>query len=541
MHRSSKYKGKGKKKNLKKRGVDVYALLGLQYERWMASADQIKNAYRRSALLHHPDKQGIDSSDEAAKQAAEEKFKAIQEAYETLSDASRRREFDSLDDFDDSLPGVLSDGADFYMIFGSAFARNARWASKKPVPELGNDQTPYRDVDKFYDYWYGFKSWREFPHPDEEDVEGAECREHRRLIERHNNKLREQGRRAEAKRLRELVESAARQDPRLARRRAEEKAAKEARRLAKENERLARVRAEEEEKAAEAAAAAKEAEEQAQRKREAAAGRKALKNERSLLRKLVAANEALQSCAGEGGAEKLSTTLSLEELRALNKELRDKEAPEEARVRALNERMGGLRLEAEREEAARAAAVAAAEKAAAERAQREGAARQASLASWSDEEVRLLQKALEKWPPGTIKRWNVIQGYLQTRTAEEITVMVKHGLKARAAALVSDGYEVAAKRQGNTIIQSEATDRLASFTDVQIPREEDNNSSTDQQLNGTTWTPEAELALIKALKVVKKDAEDRWGAVADLVPGKTKAQCFLRFKEMKAAHKSKPN
>ena len=39
------------------------------------------------------------------------------------------------------------------------------------------------------------RSWREFPHPDEEDVEGAESREHRRWIERQNSKLREKGER----------------------------------------------------------------------------------------------------------------------------------------------------------------------------------------------------------------------------------------------------------------------------------------------------------------------------------------------------------
>ncbi len=35
------------------------------------------------------------------------------------------------------------------------------------------------------------RSWREFPHPDEEDIEGAEGRDHRRWIERNNSKLRE--------------------------------------------------------------------------------------------------------------------------------------------------------------------------------------------------------------------------------------------------------------------------------------------------------------------------------------------------------------
>ena len=42
----------------------------------------------------------------------------------------------------------------------------------------------------------------------------------------------------------------------------------------------------------------------------------------------------------------------------------------------------------------------------------------------------------------------------------------------------------------------------------------------------------------KALKAVSKDVEDRWGQVAALVPGKTKAQCFKRFKELKEAHKA---
>ena len=33
-----------------------------------------------------------------------------------------------------------------------------------------------------YDFWFGFRSWREFPHEDEEETEQAECREEKRYI-----------------------------------------------------------------------------------------------------------------------------------------------------------------------------------------------------------------------------------------------------------------------------------------------------------------------------------------------------------------------
>ena len=42
----------------------------------------------------------------------------------------------------------------------------------------------------------------------------------------------------------------------------------------------------------------------------------------------------------------------------------------------------------------------------------------------------MLRKALDKFPPGTGKRWEVVQGYERTRTVEVILDIVKHGLKA---------------------------------------------------------------------------------------------------------------
>ena len=55
------------------------------------------------------------------------------------------------------------------------------------------------------------------------------------------------------------------------------------------------------------------------------------------------------------------------------------------------------------------------------------------------------------------------------------------------------------------------------------------NSAPDD----SCWTKDQELALVKALKAIGKDVSDRWGQIAEHVPGKTKAECFRRFKELR--------
>ena len=57
-----------------------------------ASATDIKKAYRKLALKWHPDKNPRN------KEQAEEKFKAIAEAYGVLSDPDERKKYDSRDD-----------------------------------------------------------------------------------------------------------------------------------------------------------------------------------------------------------------------------------------------------------------------------------------------------------------------------------------------------------------------------------------------------------------------------------------------------------
>jgi molecular chaperone DnaJ len=87
---------------------DYYEVLGVARN---ASEDELKKAYRRLAMKHHPDRNPGDASAEAA-------FKEAKEAYEVLTDANKRRAYDA--------HGHAAFGDIFGNIFGGGGAAGAR-------------------------------------------------------------------------------------------------------------------------------------------------------------------------------------------------------------------------------------------------------------------------------------------------------------------------------------------------------------------------------------------------------------------------------
>lgn len=100
-------------------GKDYYAVLGVDKK---ASEEEIKKKFRKLARKYHPDM----NPDNAA---AEKKFKEISEAYEVLSDAKKRKEYDAYGEtFQQpgggfhSHPGAGSYGSDLNDLFGGRTA-----------------------------------------------------------------------------------------------------------------------------------------------------------------------------------------------------------------------------------------------------------------------------------------------------------------------------------------------------------------------------------------------------------------------------------
>ncbi|MDQ3100689.1 MAG: molecular chaperone DnaJ [Bacteroidota bacterium] len=101
---------------------DPYEVLGLARN---ATADEIKKAYRKLAIKHHPDKNPGDPS-------AEEKFKEAASAYEILSDPEKKARFDRFGHAAPGGGGFQGGGmnmddifSQFGDIFGDAFGGGA--------------------------------------------------------------------------------------------------------------------------------------------------------------------------------------------------------------------------------------------------------------------------------------------------------------------------------------------------------------------------------------------------------------------------------
>lgn len=111
---------------------DYYAILGVS--RW-ATDDEIKRAYKQKALKHHPDKNPDDVD-------AEKKFRDISEAYEMLSDTSKRLLYDRC--HHDDLRSYFT--TDPSRHFRQAFSRSSFAGTHSDSFKRSKDSTTFYDL-----------------------------------------------------------------------------------------------------------------------------------------------------------------------------------------------------------------------------------------------------------------------------------------------------------------------------------------------------------------------------------------------------------
>ena len=498
-------------------------------------SDEIKKSYRKLVLEKHPDKLASDVSPRTAEKGRAE-FLQIQEAFEVLSDERNRRLYDSSLPFDDTLPTEKIESDDqFFSQFGPAFTRNERWCITRPIPSLGTPACCREKVESFYDFWFNkFESWRDFSHHDEHDLKHADSRDERRWMEVQNARIRKKRLAEETSRIRRLVDLSYKADPRI-------RAFKQAdldeiaaikqkkldEKLARENEKNAsKINAEKARIALEL-----EAQLEAERKKEE---KSIIKKMRAEIRQILGINTNKNLCPVK--VEKFNECLmnylsNTERATALLARARECLEQVESFMEEVDRlaKSGDLPTLAKHANASTHVEVPATHVEApvsravplvspkiaphaSPKVTPHASPKVASIVGpcWTADELQLLTRGMQKYPVGTVKRWETIQALIGSRSVSEIVDMSKQVAMGK---VIEPQLLVTSKTKGAS---------TAPPPDVDYEK---------QAKEANEWTAEEQAKLEEAMRTHPStiQAGERWTLIAQDV-GRTKQECVARFK-----------
>ena len=528
-------------KDLFSNGYNFYKILGLEDKFLNSKDDDFRKAYKKMALIYHPDKNrdnkglpGVsedqireevkkdiekeielkeknenenddkkeDKEDKAKKSEEEEqkeriinkKWLKLKEAYETLSDPEKRKKYDSTYVFDDTIPDDIEyTTKNFFVTFGPVFLKNSIWSKKKPVPKIGDMNTPLDKVRKFYKFWSNFQSWRDFSVEGEYDLEEATSRFEKRQMLKENRKMKAALLKEEKMRIDSLTNIAYKRDPRII---------EEEKRIQKEKEEEKRQRAilkqkQKEEEELRRQMLIKKHEEEKERKKEML-----MKEKEELSNKIlniIKENEIKINNDDIFQFNINSKNDSLKEFLEQIEKVDKKDIKKEIIEKCKN--IFGMKFKDEKNE---------------ENEKKESI--------WTKEEMFLLQKGVKKFPAGTKQRWDKIKEIVKTKSEEEI-IQMTHYLKINPNIKIEGDINLKEllqkeKRQNNT--------------------KEDKKEKKEEKKSEVNWTAEEQKLLEEALKKFPSSlpANERWTNIAKHV-GKTKRQCVDRYKYLASLIKKK--
>jgi DnaJ family protein C protein 2 len=491
-----------------------YEILGCGIQGFGTTLDEIKKGYQKTLLKYHPGKTGRGETDPV--------FLKVQAAFNTLSDTTKRRAYDSqnVPVFHDIIPNgkeTFKTEEEFYKLYGEAFARNARFSETLPTPAFGGAELTGKALSAMYVFWGAFKSWRSFD-----------------KMMKENEGEAEKAKMKESIRLTKMVDLAKKFDPRLKREREKEK---------KEADEKKQI---EDEKATLIKNALKNAAKKKKTIRDKQ--KKALRKSKAQFRKISA--ELLSKCRAvdtsilkvQGNGDKLFSEIDVSELcdrcnsmvqRGLMGRLADMcdrcqggtESVMMKEVWEVSKEVMAVLMEIQSPEYVRKLQN---DEEAFQRQQnklvdaaKKATSKESDKHAWTDEEKAELSKACSKFPGGSLNRWQAIADYLSAQLLLE-NPLTKEECFEMSNKMVQNHHEQQKKIIDGTNDSSEL-------------------AAKEEEVPADGWTKVQQAAFQKALTKfgpkMKKSA--RWKAVGDAVPGKTKKECEERFKFLRAAGKGK--
>ena len=530
------YKEKESKKNIKdmfSNGYNYYKILGLEDKFLNAKEEDFRKAYKKLAIIYHPDKNKENKSlpgvsDEQIKEEIKKdlekenksgnendeednnknnenenkinkeedqknreinkKWLKLKEAYDTLSDPEKRKKYDSTIVFDDSIPDDIPyTENNFFSTFGPVFLKNSIWSKKKPVPKLGDMNSPLQKVKLFYKFWHNFQSWRDFSVEGEYDLEEATSRFEKRQMLKENKKMKASMKKEEKIRIDNLTNIAYKRDPRII---------EEEKRLEKEKEEEKKRRALERQKQKEEQELRrqmmiKQNEEEKERLKKLK-----MKEKEDLEKKILEIIKENNIKINDDDIFQFNINSKNESLKEFIQHITKYENEEKnIKKKEIIEKgnsLFGMKFKEEKND---------------EKEKKESI--------WSKEEMFLLQKGVKKYPAGTKQRWDKIKEMVKTKSEEEI-IQMTHYL------ILNPNIKFEENINLKELLKKEKKENK---------EEKQKNSEKNEKKSEMNWTAEEQKLLEEALKKYPSSlpANERWTNIAKHV-GKTKKQCVERYK-----------
>lgn len=497
--------------------TNFYQILGIDDLFLNAKPEDVRRAYKKLALLFHPDKnqdnnslEGVENISEEVSKLIEEnkqskteaqmeeekkqkeiniKWLKIKEAYETLLDPEKRKKYDSTIEFDDTIPDDKDfETKEFFKSFGPVFLKNSIWSKRKPVPKIGDMSTPLDKVKKFYSFWFRFETWRDYSVEGEYNLDEASCRYEKRQMVKENKKMKSSLLKEEKTRLINLVQLAYRHDPRIKEEEEKEKKKKE---MIKQ-ERLKQRQREKEDEKKKNIQAIKEYEEKMKLEQE-----KSIKEKEDLTKEYIAIGQFVDIALSKEDLFQINLNAKVNTLKEIINSISAKENLNEKKqiFIQMSRAYFAVKIEDEKEE-------------------------EKDNSTWTKEEIILLQKAVKKYPAGIKNRWELIEEVVKSKKKDNI-IQMAHYL------LTNPNIKIEGEINLMKLLKKKTENK---------PNEKDKNKENKvketikEEVN--QWSNEEQKLLEAALKNYPSSlpANERWTNIAKEIPGKTKKQCVERYK-----------